>query len=135
MGWSRLKEAFSSRYVRATIVKDNGQIVQKTALYDEKNTFIVGNCAYVVDVESIRYEKNKPYAFYFEGNPYPVHFNSAVFNVEIRSGNLKDILNSKVIQEMVQGKNENLLLYALIAVNIIIGIILIAKEFGIIEVK
>jgi len=133
MGFNIFKELFSKKYVRATIIKDNNQLVQKTIIYDVKNTFILGKCAYVVDTESLRYIRNKPYSFYFENNPYPVFFNSNNFNVGIKSGNLKDILNSKVIQEMVQGKGEATILLILVVVNAILTFIVLAKQFGIIK--
>jgi len=140
MGYSWIKEKFNKNWIRAIILLENGQFETMTAVYNIDRTFKRGNkpkeCAYIVDRKCIHFDKSVPYLWYFEDNPNPLtlshskhEFNGRIITSEV----FNDVLESKVIKEMVSiGQAESLLLILLI-VAIFLGLINIALSSGVIN--
>jgi len=133
MGYSFWQEKFKKNWVRAIFILENGQLEFKTCIFDVNNSFKKGKCCYIVEQKLIKYEKHIPYLVYMHDNPNPVSFIKVKHIVNgkvISSENFNDILDSKVIKEMVaSGMGENLLLI-LICVVILLSILNLAASSG-----
>lgn len=128
MGWSLFKELITRNTVRVFIIKDNGQIERKSLKYDKNNFVIHKEKAYIVDANAVYYEKSKPYLLYYENSPCPITFTGDVPTV--RAGELESLINTKVVQEIVQGKTPAIIMLILIAFSLLLNIIIIAKLWG-----
>jgi hypothetical protein len=133
MGYSFITEKFKKRWIRAIFLHENGQIERKTCEYEINNTFTKDKCSYIVDQKLIKYEKHIPYLVYFHDNPIPISFihSKHEFNGKVITSELfNDVLESKVIKEMVSsGAAENLILI-LLCVVVLLGILNLAVSSG-----
>jgi len=137
MGYSFITEKLNRNFIRAAFIMENGQLRHESCVYKVNNTFkLEGKCAYIVDHKLIKYDKSKPYLFYFHDNPNPITFVHSKLEISgkvISSESFFDILNSKVIKEMVSSGQAADLLLILVAVTLFIGILNFAASAGIIS--
>jgi hypothetical protein len=131
VGFSRIKYKLYKRSVNVTIVMDNKEVVQKTLRYDINNLLSYKEKAYVFSPEFCYYINGRSHAFYIENDPYPKQM-TQWFETELedRSANLHALKESKIIQELVKGGSMSLILLLLVAVNIIMSIVIMAKLWG-----
>ena len=136
MGYSWITEKTKKNWIRAAFLMENGQIEHKTCVFEPNNTFKWGKCAYIVDQKLIHYDKNVPYLFYFHDNPIPISFihSKHIFNGKVITSEIfNDVLESKVIKEMVSaGMGENLVLI-LLCVILLVSIISLAMSAGVFD--
>lgn len=133
MGWSFLTEKLNKNWIRGIFLLENGQIVMKTCKYGTDLTFTIGKCAYIVNKERMHYEKGIAYLMYFENNPNPIVFirDKLLINGKaISSESFYDILNTKVIKEMVSSGAEEKLIMILLIIVIALGILNLAASAG-----
>lgn len=133
MGWSFLTEKLGKRWIRGIFIMENGQILFKTCKYEINMTFTIGKCAYLVNKERMHYEKGIPYLMYFEDNPNPIVFIKEKMMINgkaITSESYFDVLNTKVIKEMVSSGAEEKLIMILLIVVIALGILNLAASAG-----
>ena len=133
MGYSFLTEKFSKNWIRGIFLLENGQVIFKTCKYGTDMTFTIGKCAYIVDKERMHFEKSTPYLMYFENNPNPIVFKNEKMLINgkaIASESFYDILNTKVIKEMVSSGAEEKLIMILLIIVIALGILNLAASAG-----
>lgn len=136
------KELFAKRYVRAVIFLKNGFIDSSTQTYGKKpegsKKFTRGNGAYLIDQSGIYHRKRKPYSFYFEDNPFPIIFDQNKHSIATSvksSQELKTVLETKVVADMLRGMAERtILMLLLFAILAAIGVLL-ANELGVVQLS
>jgi len=138
MGFSWITETFKKKWIRCIFFLENGQLDFRTCQYEDNNSFKVKKCAYIVDQKLIHYDKHIPYLLYLEGNPNPISIirtKNVVNGKVISSENFNDILDSKVIKEMVSSGQAESLLLILMCVLILIGLLNLGAAAGIFDPK
>jgi ABC-type multidrug transport system fused ATPase/permease subunit len=136
-----IKKRSATHYVEAHFISRNHQISSLTAEYDElSNTFEYGSGKsrgkYSVPQEAIIYNGYTPHIFYVVGCPFPLifHFNKDKAGFIIDTGGLKDLMEQKLLKELVKTEGmDRLTLVAIIVAGvslmatIIVGVILSNK--------
>ena len=138
MGYSFLKEKLSKNWIRAMILMDNSQIEYATCTIEKDDTIKFKGKRYNIDTELLHYDKHIPYQFYIEKNPNPVRFSKISNYIEgkpVNSKTFNDIIETKVIQDMVNaGRNENIVFFIL-GVIIVLLIVNLMISSGVIDIS
>jgi hypothetical protein len=133
--WWLFGKKSKAPYLFAKVVMPNKTILMRKVWITPKMAFMVGSNAYGINEKAIITEriagKLRPMSYYFFGDPNPIIFDTqkrAVINPEI----FKDLLDSKLIQDLVKPQNAWLMLivFLLVIVNTIISVVIVMKQFG-----
>lgn len=140
MKFNWYKEIFAKRYVRAVIFLKNGFLDTSTQLYEQggNKKFSRKGGSYLVHPSGIYHRKRKPYSFYFEDNPFPIIFDASNHKIDTSiksSQELKTVLETKVVSDMLRGMGEKALIMMLMFIILAVVGILLANELGIVQLS
>lgn len=126
---NKIVEKFNdTNYVRAIIIQKNGQFKIISAIA-KTNKFNYSTFTYIIDEKAIIFKKNIPYLFYYQNNPNPITFQEDKMLID--SGSLKQMLETKVLQDLFTNPKEFGLIMVAVGINIIITGVVLMKQFNI----
>ena len=130
--WFKLRHL--THYVESHIIMPNKQEIINHVLHDNSSTFDVWKHKYIIDTKCYVYRKGRPLIYHFYDNPHPINFNTSG-KPEIDAANLKLLLDSKVIRDVLTEAKMLLILVIMLIFVIFLCIGIILKVYGILEKK
>ena len=96
------------------------------------NAFDFGPCTYNVDVHKIKFHKNKPISFYFEGNPNPIAFNVKENTGRNDAENVKNFMENEALKRFLGITRDKMIGLAIWGILIMFQIVNLLFAMGII---
>ena len=130
--WFKLRHL--THYVESHIIMPNKQEIINHVLHDNSSTFDVWKHKYIIDTKCYVYRKGRPLIYHFYDNPHPINFNTSG-KPEIDAANLKLLLDSKVIRDVLTEAKMLLILVIMLLFCILICVAIAMKVYGVFDKK